>query len=330
MWDNMPVLKAEMELFEQTMLGQFKSNKSVHAYLDRLSVDTIKSGGKRLRPAMTIASAMLGKYQRDKVLSTAVSIELLHTATLVHDDIIDNSPLRRNIPTVFAREGVNTAVFAGDYLYVKSIQALAAADLPLAYMQQLAKAIEAVCVGEVEQFRGRGSIPGFKTYLSRISRKTAALFAAACAVGAHLGGLVDDQIKLAARFGGYFGIAFQIKDDLLDILERPEATGKPAGNDLKEGIVTLPLILAAASTPAVYAKAQAYLGALGGKKTPKREMAQLLKLVDQCEGITKTQDVLSKYVSKAGRYLKRLPQTPGREMLRALLETGFSGYAHKD
>lgn len=330
MWENLPALKAELELFEQKMLDLFSSNKSINSYLDRLSVDIIKSGGKRLRPAMMFASAMLGDYQREKVLSTAVSIELLHTATLVHDDIIDNSMLRRSRPTVFAREGVNTAVFTGDYLYVKSIQALALADLPLTYLQQLARAIEAVCVGEVEQFRGRGSIPGFKTYLSRISRKTAALFAASCAVGAHLGGLGDDQIKRAARFGGYFGIAFQIQDDLLDILEKPETTGKPAGNDLKEGIVTLPVILAAAGSPAVQAKVEAFLKALSDKKTTKREMIHLLQLVEQGEGIAKTQAVLSKYIAKARRYLDRLPQTPGRDMLRTMLDTSFYGYAVQD
>ena len=330
MWENLPALKAELELFEQKMLERFNSNKSINSYLDRLSVDIIKSGGKRLRPAMMVASAMLGDYQRDKVLNTAVSIELLHTATLVHDDIIDNSMLRRSRPTIFAREGVNTAVFTGDYLYVKSIQALALADLPLTYLQQLASAIEAVCVGEVEQFRGRGSIPGFKTYLSRISRKTAALFAASCAVGAHLGGMGDDKVKLAARFGGYFGIAFQIQDDLLDILEKPETTGKPAGNDLKEGIVTLPVIFAAAGAPAVQAQAEAFLKALSEKRATKGAMIHLLQLVEQGEGIAKTRAVLSKYIAKARRYLDRLPQTLGRDMLRTMLDTSFCGFAVQD
>lgn len=327
MWDNLPALKAELELFEQTMLGQFHSKKSVNSYLDKLSVDVINSGGKRLRPAMTIASAMMGNYERDKVLNTAISVELLHTATLVHDDIIDNSLLRRNLPTVYAREGVNTAVFTGDYIYVKSILALASAGLPVTYMQQLAGAIEAVCVGEVEQFRGRGKVPGFKTYLSRISRKTAALFAASCAVGAHLGGLTEDQVKLAARFGGYYGIAFQIKDDLLDILESADTIGKPAGNDFKEGIVTLPVILASAGEPAILNKIESILYEPGSRKFTKKDMSQLLKLIEKGEGIPKTQAVLTKYISKAERYLERLPETPGRDMLKDILEMSFRGYS---
>ncbi len=327
MWENMPALKAELELFEQEMLGQFRSRKGVNSYLDKLAVDLIASGGKRLRPAMTIASSMMGEYQREKAVSTAISIELLHTATLVHDDIIDNSPLRRNIPTVYAREGVNTAVFTGDYLYVKSIMALASAGLPMEYMRQLAGAIEEVCVGEVEQFRGRGKLPGFKTYLSRISRKTAALFAAACAAGAHIGGLSEEQVKLAGRFGGYFGIAFQIKDDLLDIMESENTTGKPAGNDLLEGVITLPVILAAAADSLIMEKLNGMLSSRDTKKVSKREVSQMINLIRKTEGIEKTQSLLTKYIVKAEKVLDRLPDSTGRDMLKQMLAMGFQGYA---
>jgi heptaprenyl diphosphate synthase len=222
---------------------------------------------------------------------------------------------------------VSTAVFTGDYLLVKSILALAAADLPREHMERLAKAVEAVCVGEVEQYRGRGKVPGFKTYLSRISRKTAALFAVACALGAHLGGLPDDQVKLAGRFGGDYGVAFQIKDDLLDLLESADATGKTAGNDLKEGVVTLPVILAAASDPDIVGRLDAVLSAAGGKRAQKKDMAALLRMVQAAEGVERTQAVLTRYVARAGRYLDRLPDTPGRDMLRAILDMSFCGYA---
>lgn len=326
MWDNLPALEAELDAFEQAMLEQFRSHRNINAYLDDLSRDIILSGGKRLRPAMTIASAMLGQYERDRVLGSAVSIELLHTATLVHDDIIDNSPLRRNKPTVYAREGVVTAVFTGDYLLVKSLLALAATDIPQEHMVRLAQAVEAVCVGEVEQYHGRGRMPSFKTYLSRISRKTAALFAASCALGAHLGGLTDEQVKTAGRFGGYYGIAFQIKDDLLDILESTAKTGKPAGNDLKEGVVTLPVILAASDDPRVQAKLDAVMSAVGGKKLSERDVLALMKMVKEAQGIERTQEVLTKYVVRAGKYLNKLPDTPGRDMLRTILDTSFSEY----
>jgi heptaprenyl diphosphate synthase len=325
-WDNLPALKAELDAFEQEMLGQFRSHRNINAFLDDLSRELICSGGKRLRPAMTIASAMLGEYERSKVLGSAVSIELLHTATLVHDDIIDNSLLRRSKPTVYAREGVVTAVFTGDYLLVKSLLALAATDIPKEHMERLAQAVEAVCVGEVEQYHGRGRLPSFKTYLSRISRKTAALFAASCAVGAHLGGLSEEQVKTAGRFGGYYGIAFQIKDDLLDILESADATGKPAGNDLKEGVVTLPVILAAGEDPRVLEKLDAVMSVAYGKKASKRDVMALMKMVKEAQGIERTHEVLTKYIARAEKYLDKLPDMPGRDMLRTILGMSFAGY----
>jgi len=322
-WENLPALNNELELFEALMQKQFSSKKNTNSFLDRLSLDIIQSGGKRLRPAMTIAAAMLGEYQREKVLNTALSVELLHTATLVHDDIIDNSLLRRNSPTVYATQGINTAVFTGDYIYVKSMQALAAAELPMTYLTQLAKAVEAICVGEVEQFRGRGKLPGFKTYLSRISRKTAVLFAACCAVGSHLGGLPEESVKHAARFGAYYGIAFQIKDDLLDMVENPSRIGKPVGNDLKEGVVTLPVLMAAAKDESLRHQVSDFLSGLKKKKPAQREIKRLLKLVIEADGIQDTQVIMEKYIAKAERFLDKLPDSPGKEMLGYILKITF-------
>jgi heptaprenyl diphosphate synthase len=322
-WENLPALNNELELFEALMQKQFSSKKNINSFLDQLSLDIIQSGGKRLRPAMTIAAAMLGDYQREKVLNTALSVELLHTATLVHDDIIDNSVLRRNSPTVYATQGINTAVFKGDYIYVKSMQALAAADLPMKYLTELAKAVEAICVGEVEQFRGRGRLPGFKTYLSRISRKTAVLFAACCAVGGHLSGIPEESVKHAARFGAYYGIAFQIKDDLLDMVENPSRIGKPVGNDLKEGVVTLPVLMAAAKDETLRSEVTSFLTGLKKKNPAQREIRRLLKLVIEADGIQDAQAILDRYIAKAKRYLDKLPESEGKEMLKYILDITF-------
>lgn len=323
MWHNFPILDNELELFEQVLQNQFNAKRSINSYLDNLSLELIQSGGKRLRPAMTIATAMVGDYDRDKVLYAALSIEMLHTATLVHDDIIDNAKVRRNVPTIFAREGVNTAIFAGDYIYVKSILALANTNLPVKYLQQLAKAIEAVCVGEVEQYRGRGIVPGFKTYLTRVTRKTAILFAASCAIGAHLGGLQENYIKYAARFGGYYGIAFQIKDDLLDITENQKSIGKPVGNDLKEGIVTLPALLASAKDQKIRKHLESFLQAFDKKKISRKEILNLLNDIVKAGGIKDTQIILDKYIKKAKKFLDKLPDSPGKEMLHYMLDITF-------
>lgn len=321
MWEDYPALKAELDLFEQALRQEFHARKNIEAYLDSLSLRVIGSGGKRLRPAMLIASAMMGNYDRDKTLQAAKSIELLHTATLVHDDIIDDAPLRRSVPTVNATEGLHTAIFAGDYIYVKSILALAESGLPLDYLREVARAVEAVCVGEVEQYRGRGRIPGFKTYVSRATRKTGVLFAASCAIGAHLGGLSDDLVKQAGKFGGYYGIAFQIKDDLLDMLETSQSIGKPVGNDLKEGIVTLPVLLAAARDTGLKAHVESLLQ---HKKPSQNQILSLLGEVIRAGGANEAQDVMSKYVSRAQRALSKLPDSPGKDMLKHILSVSYS------
>jgi heptaprenyl diphosphate synthase len=321
-WESLPAIKTELDLLEREIRGQFGSKRNINSYLDRLSLDIIESGGKRLRPAMMIAAAMAGEYERDKVLSAAASVELLHTATLVHDDIIDSAPLRRGVPTVFASRGAKTAVFTGDYIYVKSILSLASSGLPAEYMQQVAKAVEAVCVGEVGQFEGRGKIPGFKTYLSRITRKTGALFAASCAIGAHLGKLPEEDVKRAARFGGYFGIAFQIMDDLLDIKKDPGATGKPSGNDLKEGTITLPVLAAAAEDKGLRALVESYLKSYNRRKKDRRA-AKILSRVQSTGAVSETLTILNRYIDKAKDYLERLPDSPGRQMLGEILSLTF-------
>lgn len=313
MWEGLPRLKAELGVFEQQLHGMFASKKNVNSYLDRLCLNIVKSGGKRLRPAMVIASSMLGEYDREKSLSAALSAELLHTATLVHDDIIDDAAVRRSIATINTSDGVNIAVFTGDYLYVKSILALSNAGLPIEYMKRLAQATEAVCAGEVEQFRGRSKISGVKTYLSRIIRKTGFLFAACCAVGAKAGGLPDCSVKHAARFGSSFGAAFQIKDDILDLTSNTEGIGKPVGSDLKEGIFTLPVLMAAARND----KLKELL--LSGEP----DHRQIIGMVTEAGGADESEIILRKYTERAKMFLYKLQDNDGRKMLEYILESTF-------
>jgi heptaprenyl diphosphate synthase len=321
-WEDFPVLRQELAAFETLLKEQFGAGKK-NAYLDKLSLDIIQSGGKRLRPAMAIGAAMAGEYPREKVLQAAVGIELLHTATLVHDDIIDNAALRRNKPTVAASEGVSTAVFTGDYLLVKAVLALVSAGLPLDYMKQAALGVQAVCVGEVEQYRGRGELPGFKTYLSRIIRKTGVLFAASCLVGAHLSGLPEETVRRAARFGAYYGIAFQIKDDILDISGEKKVIGKPVGSDLKDGIVTLPVLLAAAESADIRKELAEFLGRQKTGRFNRREMAQIMKDVTSSGGMENALKIQRRYTVKAGRALALIPESEGRDILDFILTSTF-------
>ena len=159
-------------------------------------------------------------------------------------------------------------------------------------------------------------MPGVKTYLSRIIRKTGFLFAACCAVGAKLGGLPDSSVKHAARFGSSFGAAFQIKDDIVDITADTESIGKPAGNDLKEGVFTLPVLMAAARNE----KIKELL------ISDKPDHRQIIGMVIDAGGADKSGEVLKKYTERARMYLYKLQDNEGRKMLEYILETTFRDY----
>ena len=159
-------------------------------------------------------------------------------------------------------------------------------------------------------------MPGIKTYLSRIIRKTGFLFAACCAVGARIGGLPDCSVKHAARFGSSFGAAFQIKDDILDITSSTKRIGKPVGNDIKEGVFTLPLLLAAAKND----KIKELLG------SEKSDYRQMIGIVMEAGGADEAKAVLKKYTERARMFLNKLPDNDGRKMLGCILDTTFRDY----
>jgi heptaprenyl diphosphate synthase len=224
----------------------------------------LNSGGKRIRPLLTILFSMLGEtYDSKQALLGAAALETMHMATLVHDDTIDNSAKRRGIDTTFQKHGTHTAIYTGDWLLVKSLQILSATNDETAIkselLNMLSQAMESVCSGEIDQYYARGTIPGTDKYFSRIKGKTAALFVAASVFGATISRLTEPQIKIAAGFGENFGIAFQILDDIIDIESSYQIAGKPVKNDLNEGIITLPVILACKKSGEFKLKVAKYL-----------------------------------------------------------------------
>lgn len=174
------------------------------------------------------------------------------------------------------------------------------------------------------QFRGRGAVPGKKTYLSKITRKTGFLFAACCTEGAHLGGLNDDCVKQAARFGGSFSAAFQIKDDLLDILGSKSAMGKPVGNDLKEGVFTLPVLLAAAKNAETKALVEQFINC--PEERSDSSIKRIHESVIKSGGAAEAESILKRYISRAENNQAKLPQTQGSEMLSFIMRGTFAEY----
>ncbi len=209
------------------------------------SAQAIEAGGKRLRPALVFISAGLGSgVDRDQLLAACTAVELVHLASLVHDDVLDGSNMRRGISTINANYGERRAVQIGDFLFGLAFDVLATTgDNDLA--RPLARASVELSSGELKQRRTlRDLDQPIDEYLEKVFAKTAALFVAACAMGARLAGLDQNSIKALTDYAAGLGTAFQIFDDILDFSGDERALGKPVGSDIREGTVTLPMIYA--------------------------------------------------------------------------------------
>ena len=218
--------------------------------LARHAGDTIAAGGKRLRPLLVCLAAGAPPPESDGLVRAAVAVELVHGATLVHDDVLDGSALRRGRPTVVATAGRAAATATGDLLFSRAFAELAGGGSPDA-VQVLARASRELAMGELTQREDAYRLDvSVDRYLSRCRLKTAVLFRAACELGALEAG---GEPEAVGAFGERIGLAFQILDDVLDVSGPPERTGKPRGADLLDGTVTLPLILARSRDPSLAA-----------------------------------------------------------------------------
>ena len=206
---------------------------------------TLRSGGKRLRPLLVHLCAPAASAERESLVIAGCAVELIHMATLVHDDQLDRASLRRGRPTVWATEGELVATATGDYLFARAFGELVETG-DLAAVTILADACLALARGEIMQRAQAGVVTTtVEQYLERCRLKTGRLFSAAAMLGARLGGLDEEGQRTVGRFAESLGLAFQIADDILDCDGDPDTTGKPLGTDLLDGTVSLPLILAA-------------------------------------------------------------------------------------
>jgi len=292
-----------------------KALVSKQAILNDAIGELLKAGGKRLRPALVLLSGKFGKYRKEKLMPLAAGIEILHMATLVHDDIIDEAKLRRGMPTVQARWGKDVAVFAGDFLFARAFS-LISEKTSFENMHYLSRAIQAICEGEVEQFESRYSeAMSLKKYLKRIGRKTALLFALSCQVGAQESDCKPKIMWHLRKFGMYLGMAFQLTDDLLDFSGEGQKVGKPVGNDFAQGVYTLPVIYTFKSSGY-----QKDILQLMNKDSYSEEDLLLVKdLVFKSGGIEYTRSLAKRYIDRARVHLEALPENPARQVLEELL-----------
>lgn len=215
-----------------------------HPVLRKASTQLLEAGGKRIRPVFVLLSGHFGHYNFNRLLTVAVSLELIHMATLVHDDVVDDAALRRGEPTVKHRYGNRVAMYTGDYMLARALENITLLNDP-ALHQQLAKTLVEVCVGEIEQIKYKYHWDQhIRDYLRRIKRKTALLIATSCKLGAIASGASREDAKNLFKYGYYIGMSYQIIDDILDITESEKTLGKPTASDLLQGNVTLPVLLA--------------------------------------------------------------------------------------
>ncbi|SDF19949.1 polyprenyl synthetase family protein [Sporolituus thermophilus] len=240
------LVEADLRAVEQALA------EIIHSPVDQLTQvgrHLLQAGGKRLRPALYLLCAKSRQGETRALVPVAVAIEMIHMATLVHDDVIDNAATRRGLPTANSRWGNHVSVLSGDFLFAKAFSTVARHATP-AMLRILTDVVCSMCEGEILQIRDTFSVEqSEEDYLVRIAKKTADFIAASCELGGLSAGLAPDEVAALRRYGHAVGMAFQITDDILDITATSAQLGKPAGNDLRQGILTLPVLYALQHSP---------------------------------------------------------------------------------
>jgi len=277
--------------------------------------DLFAAGGKRVRPALVLLSARCGSYDLDQLTPAAMAVELTHAATLVHDDVIDRSPVRRGRPTVAASLGDEPAIVIGDFYFAKAYEHAARTD-STEVVGILAQAVMEICAGEVRQqsIRYRYST-GVDEYMQRIESKTATLLAACCDIGAALAGVPPGQRSALHEYGRMLGLAFQIADDVLDYLGSEGEIGKPIGKDIIEGFATLPLMMAMEDAPVAN---QLEKVLVDGRELSAEEARDVVEIVRRSGAPQRALERAQQYASAASRRLDAIEAADVRDALAAL------------
>lgn len=315
-WNRSPDIQADLETVLAIIQRTCRTSEaSLNESVDYLT----RTGGKMLRPALVMIGSRFGpeptSEKRKQLLHLAAAIEVLHLATLVHDDIVDESPLRRGQPTIQARFGKDHAVYMGDHLLCQCFILLADQEVSPEILKAIARAVSKVCQGEIRQYRHRHDTGiSRREYFRIIAGKTAALFVFSLSAGAGVGGADERTIRRLARIGFCIGMAFQIADDLLDYEGDPAVFGKPLLADLTQGNYTLPVIHALEGS-----WKDRVLPLLSVDGMTLENATRLRQYLLASGALQASQDTVEKYIRRAMKYLNRLPQNSGHEALEDLL-----------
>jgi heptaprenyl diphosphate synthase len=281
-----------------------------HPILKKASAHLLKAGGKRIRPVFVLLAAKFGDYDIEKIKQVAVPLELIHMASLVHDDVIDDADLRRGKKTIKSKWDNRVAMYTGDYIFARAIEMATNCEKPEVH-QILSDAMVEMCIGEVEQIRDQYNWnQNFRMYLRRIKRKTALLIAVSC----RLGGLAADaprDVQLSLyRYGYNVGMAFQITDDILDFIATEKELGKPAGSDLQQGNVTLPALYSMSHNEKLR---HDIVSMINSESSDKQLMSEIIEAIKATGGIDHAFAISDRYLNKAFKELEKLPDIPAKE-----------------
>jgi len=234
-------IRDQLRMVDEELKSRLHSDNELVRQINKYILDM---PGKRLRPILVLLSARMGDYRGNEAVPVATAVEIIHTATLFHDDVVDSANLRRGQPTVNSKWGEGISIVLGDHWYSRALSILSHLKIPK-ILEMLLEVINRICVGELEQLKRRYDLSFTEQeYLEIVKNKTACLMSFCCRAGALIGEVSPEQMKSLANYGLNLGIAFQIVDDCLDFIGTEEKMGKSIGSDLLEGKLTLPLIYA--------------------------------------------------------------------------------------
>jgi octaprenyl-diphosphate synthase len=284
-------------------------------HISKLLEYSLKSNGKRIRPALTLLSGKFYNYDLDYLLPMATGVEVMHTATLVHDDAIDKSLVRRGRSTVNKLWGDDEAVLLGDYMFAEA-GALIASTNNLRVIKQFAETLKTISGGELNQaYYAFNLEQSRQQYFHRVASKTASLFSMATESGAALSQAPEESIQILIEYGYNLGIAFQIVDDILDFIGTEEELGKPIGSDLSQGTLTLPSICIVERYPE-----DNPVKRLFNNRDKKEEIKLAIELVRNSTIVQECYQVASDFCVKACRNIKLLPDNASRKSLIELAD----------
>lgn len=310
---------AILDAVEERLHAQVASS---HAFVDEAARYLLSAGGKRFRPMLVGLTAHLGDASRDEVPDAGVVVELVHLATLYHDDVIDDATARRGTPSANLRWDNTVAILTGDYLFARASEL--SADLGVETTRIMAQTIAKLCEGQIREVQGSAGAlppevphlePTLEHYLKVISEKTASLIATSCRLGALLAGCAEEEIEAATTYGWNVGMAFQLSDDILDIASDHEDSGKTPGTDLMEGVRTLPVLFALESDADGELAALVQQGELHGA-----DLDRAIELLRGSDALDRARAAAGDYAATAIDHLAVFGDRPVTKALRRLAE----------